>query len=367
MFDLKMVRQLLARTIKRSANALPTLLAMMLFQGIVWAQQTRSYVSGTATDSSGAVVAEVKVTIINKQTGSERAGTTNDTGLYRFAAIEPGTYSLHFERQGFRTVEINDVAVRSTGETVVNVTLEVAGASASIEVVESTVSMELQKADASIARTLGNREVKELPLSAARDINQIALLAPNTFTAPGSTGISANGQRARNNNFQIDGTENNDLSVTLQVIPLVPEAVGEYQYQTNAYSAEFGRNSGAQINVITKSGTNSFHGEAWDYYRGSALNALDPDEKGQNLTRPARFNRNQFGGDIGAPIIKNRTFIFGLFQGDRAFSGASPGATVRIPTPAGFAALSTVPLRSGQSAASRQAVLDSLAPPCQHL
>lgn len=335
-------------------------LGLGLSQGTASAQQTRSYFSGTATDQSGAVISGVKVTLTNQETAAERSITANDAGLYRFAAIEPGTYSLRAEFQGFRTVEIHDISVKSTGETVVNVTLEVAGASSEVEVVESTVGMELQKADASIGRTLSNREVKELPLNAARDVNQIALLAPNTFNAPGSTGISANGQRARNNNFLIDGTENNDLSVTLQVIPIVPEAVGEYQYQTNAYAAEFGRNSGAQINVITKAGTNSLHGEFWDYYRGSALNALDPDEKAAKLTRPARFNRNQFGADAGGPIIKNRTFIFGLFQGDRNLAAPSPGGSVRIPTPAGFAALSSVPLRTGQSAASRKAVLDSL-------
>ncbi len=341
-------------------------LGVLLAATLAFAQLTRSYVSGTVVDSTGAVMAGVKVTIINQATNVERSGTTNEVGLYRFAAIEPGTYTFRFEMQGFRPVEQRDVLVKSTGETVVNITMEVAAAAVQVEVRESFVGLELEKATASIGRAMGNQQVKELPLSAARDINQIALLAPNTFNAPGSTGISANGQRARNNNFLIDGTENNDLSVTLQVIPLVPESVGEYQYQTNAYSAEFGRNSGAQINVITKSGTNSFHGEAWDYYRGSALNAMSPDEKGSGLLAPARFNRNQFGGAAGGPIIRNRTFVFGLFQGDRAFSGASPGGNVRIPTPTGFAALATVPLRpaSGsvpaQSAASRQAMLDAL-------
>lgn len=342
------------------------ILTLGLTQKTGLAQQTRSYFSGTANDQSGAVMSGVKVTLTNQDTAADRTINTNDSGFFRFAAIEPGTYSLRAEFQGFRPIEIHDISVKSTGETVVNVTLEVAGGATEVEVMESTVGMELQKADASIGRTLANREVKELPLSAARDVNQIALLAPNTFNAPGSTGISANGQRARNNNFLIDGTENNDLSVTLQVIPITPEAVGEYQYQTNAYAAEFGRNSGAQINVITKSGTNSLHGEFWDYYRGSALNALDPDEKAAGLTRPARFNRNQFGADAGGPIIKNRTFVFGLFQGDRDFAAPSPGASVRIPTPAGFAALSRVPLRPAQagqpaqSPTSRKAALDAL-------
>jgi hypothetical protein len=154
----------------------------------------------------------------------------------------------------------------------------------------------------------------------------------------------------------------------------VPEGVGEFQIQTNPYSVEVGRNSGAQINVITRSGTNLFHGDVFDYYRGSRLNALDNIEKSAGLTRPSRFVRNQFGFTIGGPlhlprfgeggraIIEgtDRTFFFYLFQGDRQRPGASLGGNVRIPTPAGFAALQSVPLGSGQSAAGRAAVLDRL-------
>jgi hypothetical protein len=204
----------------------------------------------------------------------------------------------------------------------------------------------------------------ELPLGPARDVNNLALLAPNAFSAPGSTGISVNGQRARNDNFSIDGSDNNDISVTLATVPVVPEAVQEFRVQTNPYSVEFGRNSGAQIDVITKSGGNGYHGEGFEYYRGSALNSLDNIEKQSGLTRPARFNRNQFGFDIGGPAKlphdSNRTFFFYLFEADRTRTGASLGPTIRIPTAAGFAALSTVPLRPGQSAASRAGVLNSL-------
>jgi hypothetical protein len=123
---------------------------------------------------------------------------------------------------------------------------------------------------------------------------------------------------------------------------------------------------GAQINVITKSGTNQLHGDAFEYYRGSALNAMDNVEKRNGLLGPARTNRNQAGFDIGAPIIKDRTFIFGLLQADRQRFGLTPGTTSTIPTPAGFAALNNVPLRAAsssapaQTVASRQAVLQSI-------
>jgi len=232
----------------------------------------------------------------------------------------------------------------------------------------------MNKTNPTIGLTATARQVVELPLGAARDVNNLALLSPNVFSAPGSTGISANGQRARNNNFTIDGSDNNDLSVTISTVDVVPEGVGEFQIQTNPYNVEFGRNSGAQINVITRSGTNDFHGDGFEYYRGSRLNALDNNEKAAGLTRPSRFVRNQFGFTFGGPLHlprfgeggraiidgRDRTFLFYLFQGDRQRPDASLGGNVRIPTPAGFAALQTVPLGSGQSAAGRQAVLSRL-------
>jgi hypothetical protein len=199
-----------------------------------------------------------------------------------------------------------------------------------------------------------------LPINGDRDINRLALLSPNVVTAPGSTTISVNGQRARNNNFTIDGTDNNDVSVTISTLDIVPEAVAEFQVQTNAYNVEFGRNSGGQFNVITRSGTNLLRGEAWEYYRGSELNARDNLEKGNNLAEPARSNRNQFGGGAGGPIVRNRMFFYGLLQADRTRSAGALQQTVRMPTPAGFAQLSGVPLGANQTAASRQAVLDRI-------
>jgi hypothetical protein len=176
----------------------------------------------------------------------------------------------------------------------------------------------------------------------------------------GQTVISANGQRSRNNNFTIDGTDNNDISVTIATTPVIPEAVAQFQVQTNAYNAEFGRNSGAQLNIITRSGTNDLHGDVWDYYRGATLNAMDNREKFAGRTKPARFNRNQSGFALAGPLLKEKTFFFLLGQADRQRSAGTLGAVINVPTPAGFAALRGAPLREGQSGASRQAALDAL-------
>ena len=326
------------------------------------AQLTRGSISGTVHDTSGAVIPGAQVKITNRDTNIERTTVTNEVGFYRVTALEPGVYGVLISKDGFEGVEDKAVTVPSAKEVTFDADLKVAAAgNVVVDVTGQTEAIALNKTTPTIGLTATARQAVELPLSAGRDVNQLSLLSPGVFTAPGSTGISANGQRARNNNFMIDGSDNNDISVTLSTTPVVPEAVSEFQILTNSYSAEFGRSSGAQINVITKSGTNSLHGDAWEYYRGNALNAMTNIEKSSGLSDPSRFVRNQFGFDLGGPIRKDKTFIFGMLQGDRSRPGASIiSNAATIPTQAGFSLLSTVPLRSGQSTASRQAVLNSL-------
>ncbi len=338
------------------------MLTVFLLPTLAYAQLTRGAVSGTTQDATGAVIAEATVTLTNVNTNQARTATTNGEGFYRFAAVEPGSYKITIQKAGFAGVEARDIIVRTSQEVTFDAELKVATTTESVlvDISAQAEAITLNKTNPTVGLTATSRQAEELPLSPGRNINNLALLSPNVFSAPGSTGMSANGQRARNNNFAIDGSDNNDISVTISTTPIVPEAVAEFQVQTNPYNVEFGRNSGAQINVITKSGSNQIHGDVFEYYGGSALNALDNIEKGNNKDRPARFNRNQFGFGVGAPIIKDRTFVFGLMQGDRTRTSGAPGPTITIPTAAGFAALNSVPLRAGQSTASRQAVLSSI-------
>jgi outer membrane receptor protein involved in Fe transport len=348
-----------------------------------YAQLTRGSVAGTVRDESGAVISAAEVKIVNKTNNQSRDTVTNDEGFYRIPALEPGVaYEVTVSKTGFSKAEVRNVLVQTSTETTVDVALKVGDISGTVDVTATTEAITLNKTNATIGLNVTAREIEELPISPGRDINQLALMSPNTFKAPkdsngntAASGISANGQRARNNNFTLDGSDNNDITVTISTADIFPEAVAEFQVQTNPYSVEFGRNSGAQINVITKSGTNEFHGSIFEYYRGSALNALDNREKGAGLTEPSRFNRNQFGGVVGGPIYlprfgeggrimaydgRDRSFFFFGFQGDRLRSAGVLQAAITIPTATGFAALNSVPLRAGQSAASRQAVLNQL-------
>lgn len=210
------------------------------------AQLTRGFVSGVVQDSTGAVVTGAGVKAVNQDTNIEQLTTTNQIGFYRFAGLEPGTYSIEFSASGFEVRRIQNVQVSAAQEATLNQTLAVAGTQTVVEVVESPAGVELAKTTASIDRTLNTKFIENVPLTAGtRDLTTLALLAPNVNRAPGSTGFSASGQRARNNNFLLDGTDNNDASVTIAGTRIIPEAVSEVQIQSTAYSAEFGRNSGA--------------------------------------------------------------------------------------------------------------------------
>ncbi len=327
------------------------------------AQLTRGTILGTITDMTDAVMRSAEISIRNLETGIERQTLSNEAGVYRFPAVEPGKYSIEFKAPGFKSKKLENVAVGTTEEVVIDQTLEIGEVTVTVNVVGTPAGIDVSKTNPTISRTFDRRAVEELPIGPSRDVTRLALLAPTVTRAPGSNEFSANGQRARNNNFLIDGTDNNDLTLTLNSSRIIPEGIAEFQIQTATYSAEFGRNSGAQVQTITKSGTNAFHGETWYYYRGNWMEPLALRNKDAGLKETPRFVQNQIGGSVGGPIVKDRTFFFALFEAHtRREAADTRNATTGtiIPTPTGYAALQNVPLASGQTTQSRQAMLDAL-------
>jgi len=346
----------------RTGAALLALGALIL-AAPVEAQITRGAISGVVRDTSGGLVPGAVVTATSVDTNIGRSSVTDAQGFYRIPALDPGTYTVKAELSGFNTVVYNDIRLVSSGEVTINAELAVASVGETITVTGKAEAVELNKTNPTVGTTSTARQVVELPLSADRNINNLMATGPNVSRVTGQGTYAANGQRSRNNNYMIDGSDNNDISVTIATTQVVPESVAEFQVQTNAYSVEFGRNSGAQVNVITKSGSNQFRGEIWDYYRndefGTALTNLQKDSGITRDNMPA-YTRHQAGASIGGPIIKDKTFFFALYQYDADEPEGALGTTTRFPTQAGFAALAGVPLRAGQSQASRQAVLDKL-------
>ena len=343
------------KVLSRTATAL----ALVALATMAAAQMTRGAISGTVRDQTAAAVPGVTVTATNTDTGATRSAVSDAIGFYRLPALEPGTYQVRAELSGF-SPSSTTVKVNADTDVKMDVALKLATLGEAVTVEGSVSTIELNRTSPTVGTTSTARQVVELPLSADRNVNNLIATSPNVNRVSGQGTFAANGQRSRNNNYMIDGSDNNDISVTIATTQVVPESVAEFQVQTNAYSVEFGRNSGAQVNVITKSGSNTFRGEVWDYYRDSKLGSLTNIEKSSGLTEAPEYSRHQAGFSIGGPIIKDKTHFFALYQYDADKAPATLAGTTRMMTPAGFAALSNVPLRAGQSAASRQAVLSRL-------
>ena len=327
------------------------------------AQLTSAFISGVVQDPSAAVMRAVRITITNKATNQEREAVTNDVGVYRFVGVQPGDYDIVFSAPNFESATLGNVAVGPAKEVVLNRTMAIAYTQASIEVRDEIPVSGLAKATPTIEQAFGANVAQALPLtSATRDVTRLALRAPMVARAPGSSELSANGQRARQNNFLLDGTDNNDLTVTGPTIRIIPEAVSEFQVQATAYSAEFGRNTGAQVSILTRAGTNVFHGQAWDYFRANWMEPVNLLNKRAGLRETPRFVQNQVGASLGGPLRKGRTFFFGLGEANRRRESpdARNAQSATIPTPAGYAALSTVPLGPNQTNESRGSVLKAL-------
>jgi len=324
------------------------------------AQMTRGSIVGTVRDASGGVIPGVTVTVTNVATNAVRVAVTDEQGLYRVQALEPGTYSITTELDGFAKVEQRDIRVQPAQDTSVDITLRPAGMQEAVTVTAEAAHVGLNRTNPTIGTTISSRAVEELPLPGGRNINNLILTTPNASSTTGQGTFAINGNRPRNNNYMVDGSDNNDISVTISTSQIIPETVAEFQVLQNPYSVEFGRNSGGQINVITKSGSNRFSGDFFDYYQSAGLNSRTNIEKANKIADPPKYVRHQVGGDIGGPVMRDKLFFFGAYQRDSNQTALRPGTTIRIPTQAGFAALQNVPLRAGQTAASRQAVLSSL-------
>ena len=305
------------------------------------AQVTTGNLQGVVKDPNGAVVAGAAVKITNADTGIVKETVTNDEGFYRVTNLTPGpNYKIEVSATGFTAAAVEKVVVRLATENNVDIGFtQAAGATGTVVVTDEAPL--IQSTQSQLAQSYTPEQLTQLPFNGGL-VDNLALLTPGVVT-PGDTdftngvGISANGARGRSNNFQIDGQDNNDNSVAGPSLFISnTEAIGEFQVITNNYSAEFGRNSGAQINTITKPGTNEFHGALFEYHSNSALNAsdnLDDRERGNfgflanngfsnefgglaNRRIRGPFRENRFGGALGGPIVHDKAFFFGTYQGD---------------------------------------------------
>jgi hypothetical protein len=305
------------------------LVLALLSANLLVAQQATAVLTGSVKDASGAVIVGAKVTLRNTQTNAVRTATTDKDGGYLFNLVSIGTYDLKIEEAGFDTYIRKGITLEINQNARLDVALRIGKASQVVE-----VAGDLTQVD-TVSATLGQVETTEriqnLPL-AARDTMQLGLLQAGVFAPDQDDGsgnpFSVSGQRSESETFLIDGADNNDFLGNNMVVDPNPDAVAEFKILTNNYEAEYGRTSGGIVNQVIKSGTNAVHGDLFDYFRNTALDASD-----YFLQQAPVFKYNIFGGTIGFPIVKNKMFLFASYQGARRREGQNPGV-LTVLTPA---------------------------------
>lgn len=348
---------------------------VLLVAGMCYAQTSRGTLTGTVIDASGAVIVNATVTITQQGTNVKRQTTSNQAGVYRFEAVDLGTYSMSVASAGFQTKNTTGIIVQAAHTTDIDVTLQVGAASQSVTVEASATAVALQTSDQVRGGNLSAQTITNLP-TVGLDSLTLTRLLPGVVTAnqgPGNNinengmfAYSINGARPRSNNFMIDGVENNDISIDGPAYTITnPDAVEEVNVQTANFSAEFGRAGGAVVNQITKSGTNSLHGTATYMYTGSAFQALSNVQKAAGFTSPPRAVENIPDFTLGGPVViphlyngRDKTFFFVGAQWDRLFGSVSSG-NLRLPTDDGVATLQSLAAQCPNAALYLQ-VLGSL-------
>jgi len=318
---------------------------------LVFGQGGTGTISGSATDTTGAVVPGTVITAVNEQNGFTRSTTVGSAGEYTLTGLQPGTYTVTGEQMAFKKFSMQGVRLEVGQNARIDVHLEVGNLAEVVEVTGQTAL--LQTEQSSVGAVINQQKIVDFPLN-GRNFVQLGLLLPGVNTADGGTatgtnnvpggGISVSGLRPEENSFLLDGTINTDQYQSVLVIRPSVDAIQEFKIETNSYSAEFGKGAGGQINVVTRSGTNQFHGTLFEFNRNRAFQARNffdrnPSFKssdGSFLATP--FNQNQFGATLGGPVMvphysgKNRTFFFADYEGFRMRHGNT--TLTNVPTPA---------------------------------
>ena len=300
------------------------------------AQTTQGGIVGTIHDQKGANIPAVNVTVTNPSTGLQRQTKTAENGIFRVLALPTGIYQIKAEASGFATTTTTGIEIGVDQVRDVEIVLKIGTKTETVEV-QSEAAL-TQTESSKLGEIIDNRKVEDLPLN-GRDFAQLARLNPGVASSGGGggqqggeggvSGYSSNGQRSTSNNFLVDGIDNNDyFGGAAAQIPSI-DSIQEFEVQTNTFAAEYGRNTGSVVNLVTKSGSNRLHGSAYEFFRNDVLDA-------RNFFNDSAFPKsalrlNQFGGTLGGPIVQNKTFFFLNYEGFRRAAGIT--RITNVPTP----------------------------------
>lgn len=315
--------------------------SVLLTPGL-FAQASDGNVVGAVLDTSGGAVAGAMVELANDATGVRTSSRTDESGSYRFGNVLVGTYTITVAAQGFTTTSLKDVHVELNKTTTANVTVSVGSVSSLVEVTAAAALIDTTTAQ--VSNTYETQLARELPMAANPNggVYNLALVGAGVASSGGvgvGYGPAVGGQRPRNNNFMVDGVDNNRKDITGPTLFIPNDAVAEFTVLQNQFSAEFGHSSGGQFNVAVKSGTNSLHGSVYEYLQNRDLDANDQAAARQGVLSPPRYDQNRLGGEAGAPIIRNKWFAYGLYEYNPVGQAGVPSSPVYAPTAAGYALL----------------------------
>ena len=325
---------------------LPALFVVAIaLSSLAWGQGFSASVLGTVTDNSGGLVPKANVTVTNLGTGQQAKLLTDANGSFQAPLLPPGTYRVAVEMQGFKRSVVEPVTLNVDERQRLDFKLELGAVSENVTV--SAEVAQIQTENATVGTAVTTQQVTELPLN-GRNFLQLNLLVPgaqagvkNTTLSTQGGAIEVHGLRENSNYFWVDGIDNTTQAIGQYVVNPPTYTIQEFRVMSPTYDAEFGRTAGAQVNVITRSGTNTYHGDLYEFVRNSAFDA-------KNFFDPPgeipKFRRNQFGADGGGRIVKDKAFFFGAYEGLRTVQGQSASNVVPLPAmvKGDFSALSTI-------------------------
>jgi hypothetical protein len=330
------------KTLRLFIAAIALLVTMGGLSPRSFAQAISGDVVGTVTDASGAVVPDAAVTATNVATGVKSAGKTNANGEYRFTNLPSGNYDIDVVSPNLKG-GLRNVVVQLNKTATANVTLQVGATATTIEVTAEPATIDTTTPQ--IQTSYEIKQAQDLPTAAIGvGVINLSLLNPGVANTGGigvGVGPTVGGQRPRNNNFTIEGVDNNNKAITGPLVFIPNDAVQNFSVLQNQFSPEFGHSSGGQFNTVVQSGTNKFHGRIYEYFQNRNLNAIDAATARNGNKENPRYDQNRLGGQIGGPIVRDKLFFFSNFEYNPVAYGIS--SQVCSPTAAGYATLGAIP------------------------
>jgi len=322
------------------------ILVLGLMPGRVAGQAISGDIVGTVVDRTGAAVPGASIEVVNVATGVKTSMTSRDQGDFRFGNLPVGTYTIRVSKSSFATTTLTNFAIELNKISSVTVTLEIGSQATTVEVTGATPL--INTTTAQIDNTFDAQMIADFPVASVQGVLNLALLQSGVSTSGGvgaGTGPSVGGQRPRDNNFTIEGVDNNNKSVTGPLVSIPVDAVQEFSALQNQFSPEFGHSNAGQFNTVILSGTNQFHGKAFGYFQNRDFNAVDAkviQALGAGAQNP-RFDDNRLGGQIGGPIVKNKLFFFANYTYRPQGQASVTAGGLCAPTAAGYTTIQGIP------------------------